>query len=225
MEAAPTRSAVAGFDLTFTVPKSASILWALGDETVQDAVVEAHREALDAVLELIEDRFLFTRTGTNSCMQVETRGLIAAAFDHYDTRTGDPNLHTHVVIANKVQGPDGLWRSVDGQVLYRAAVACSEVYDTVFADALAARLPVTWAYRDHGPRRTPGFEIEGISQDLIDAFSGRSAQIGVARRGPRPRLHHQGRARALAGGDAAPAPAGNPGHPPGQAGPTACRDA
>jgi conjugative relaxase-like TrwC/TraI family protein len=179
VEAAPARSAVAGFDLTFTAPKSASILWALGDETVQDAVVEAHREALDAVLELIEDRFLFTRTGTNSCMQVETRGLIAAAFDHYDTRTGDPNLHTHVVIANKVQGPDGKWRSVDAQVLYRAAVACSEVYDTVFADALAARLPVTWAYRDRGPRRTPGFEIEGISDNLLAAFSARSTQIGV----------------------------------------------
>ena len=179
VEAAPARAAVAGFDLTFTAPKSASILWALGDEPVQDAVMEAHREALDAVLELIEDRFLFTRTGTNSCMQVETRGLIAAAFDHYDTRTGDPNLHTHVVIANKVQGPDGKWRSVDAQVLYRAAVACSEVYDTVFADALAARLPVTWAYRDRGPRRTPGYEIEGISDDLLAAFSARSAQIGV----------------------------------------------
>ena len=179
MEAAPARHAVAGFDLTFTAPKSASILWAIGDESVQNAVMEAHREALDAVLELIEDRFLFTRTGTNSCMQVETRGMIAAAFDHYDTRTGDPNLHTHVVIANKVQGPDGLWRSVDAQVLYRAAVACSEVYDTVFADALAARLPLTWEHRDHGPRRTPGVEIAGISQDLIDAFSGRSKQIGV----------------------------------------------
>lgn len=179
VEAAPARHAVAGFDLTFTAPKSASILWALGDETVQEAVLEAHREALDAVLELIEDRFLFTRTGTNSCMQVETQGLIAAAFDHYDTRTGDPNLHTHVVIANKVQGPDGLWRSVDAQVLFRAAVACSEVYDTVFADALAARLPVTWAYRDRGPRRTPGFEIEGISDELLAAFSGRSVQIGV----------------------------------------------
>lgn len=61
--ASPTRSAVAGFDLTFTAPKSASIFWALGDETVQDAVVEAHREALDTVLQLVEDRFLFTRSG------------------------------------------------------------------------------------------------------------------------------------------------------------------
>jgi len=77
--------------------------------------------------------------------------MIAAAFDHFDTRAGDPNLHTHVVIANKVQGPDGGWRSVDGQELYRAAVACSEVYDDIFADQLAARLPVSWSWRERDP--------------------------------------------------------------------------
>ncbi|MGQ0846130.1 MAG: MobF family relaxase [Sporichthyaceae bacterium] len=175
--ATPKRSAVAGFDLTFTVPKSASVLWALGDDAVRAAVVDAHRESIDVVLGLIEERFLFTRTGTNSCMQVDTRGLIAAAFDHFDSRTGDPNLHTHVVIANKVQGPDGIWRSVDAQVLYRAAVACSEVYDSLLADALATRLPVTWAHRDRGPRRTAAFEIDGLGDELLAAFSGRSHQI------------------------------------------------
>jgi len=105
--ARPTRAAVAGFDLTFTVPKSASVLWALGDETTQRAVVDAHRDAVTAVLGLVEQRFLHTRVGAQGCAQVATRGMLAAAFDHWDTRTGDPNLHTHVVIANKVQGPDG----------------------------------------------------------------------------------------------------------------------
>ncbi|HEX3611742.1 MAG TPA: MobF family relaxase [Sporichthyaceae bacterium] len=177
--ATPNRHAVAGYDLTFTVPKSASVLWALGDKNVRADVVGAHRQAIAAVVELIEDRFLFTRTGTNSCMQVATRGLIAAAFDHYDTRTGDPNLHTHLVIANKVQGPDGIWRSVDAQVLYRSAVALSEVYDDLFADALAALLPVSWAHRDRGPRRTAGFEIDGINDELLAAFSSRAAQVGT----------------------------------------------
>src|SRR5581483_7137640 len=44
-QARPQRAAVAGFDLTFTAPKSASVLWALGDRDVQVAVMEAHREA------------------------------------------------------------------------------------------------------------------------------------------------------------------------------------
>ncbi len=179
VRASPSRSAVAGFDLTFTAPKSASVLWALGDASTQQAVVDAHRAALSGVLDLVESRFLHTRIGAQSCAQVPARGLIAAAFDHFDTRAGDPNLHTHVVIANKVQGPDGGWRSVDGQELYRAAVALSEVYDDLFADQLAARLPVSWSWRERGPRRSPAFEIDGIGDDLLAAFSTRSAQIGV----------------------------------------------
>jgi conjugative relaxase-like TrwC/TraI family protein len=175
--ARPVRSAVAGFDLTFTMPKSASVLWALGDPDVQQAVVLAHRDAVDAVLRLVEDRFLHTRVGAHSCAQVATRGAVAAAFEHWDTRTGDPNLHTHVVIANKVQGPDGKWRSVDGQALYRAAVACSEIYDDLLADALAARLPVSWSERDRGERRSAAFEIDGLDDALLEVFSGRSAQI------------------------------------------------
>ncbi|MGQ0847081.1 MAG: MobF family relaxase [Sporichthyaceae bacterium] len=173
----PSRRAVAGFDLTFTVPKSASVLWALGDERVQAAVLDAHREATVAVLGLIEDRFLFTRTGSGSTVRVSTAGLVAAAFDHFDSRAGDPNLHTHVVAANKVQGPDGVWRSVDAQVLFSAAVACSEVYDDLLADALAARLPVSWGHRDRGARRTPAFEIDGLGDDLLRAFSQRSRAI------------------------------------------------
>ncbi len=87
-KARPGRSAVAGFDLTFTVPKSASVLWAVGDPGVRQAVADAHAEAMTATLGLLEGRFLHTRVGKHSCAQVQTRGMIAAAFDHWDTRTG-----------------------------------------------------------------------------------------------------------------------------------------
>jgi TrwC relaxase len=162
--------AVAGFDLTFTLPKSASVLWALAEPRVQHAVAAAHRAAVDDVLGFVEQRALFTRTGSGGCAQVTTRGMVAAAFDHWDTRTGDPNLHTHVVIANKVQGPDGGWRSVDSKALHHAAVALSELYDDVVADHLATRLPVTWGWRDRGARRTPAFELDGLEDRLLAAF-------------------------------------------------------
>ncbi|MGQ0845096.1 MAG: MobF family relaxase [Sporichthyaceae bacterium] len=176
-QARPVRSAVAGYDLTFTVPKSVSVLWALGEDDVRAAVERAHRDSVAAVLELIEERFLHTRTGTGSPVQVPARGAIALAFEHWDTRAGDPNLHAHLVIANKVQGPDGQWRAVDGRALYASAVACSEIYDTVLADALAKRLPVRFGYRNRGPRRTPAYEIEGIADSLLSAFSARSDAI------------------------------------------------
>ena len=181
--ARPTREAVAGFDLTFTVPKSASVLWALSSEEVRTAIAEAHCEAVGRVLQLVEDRFLFTRIGPQGCAQVTTRGMVAAAFDHWDTRTGDPNLHTHVVIANKVQGPDGKWRSLDSRVLHHAAVALSEVYDDLIADGIAAKLPVTWSWRGRGARRSPAFEIDGLNDDLLAAFSRRSGQVAAAMRG------------------------------------------
>jgi hypothetical protein len=95
------------------------------------------------------------------------------------TRTGDPNLYTHVVIANKVQGPDGKWRSLDSRALHHVAVACSEIYDDLLADALATRLPVSWSWRSRGERRSPAFEIDGLDDELLRAFSGRGAQIEV----------------------------------------------
>ena len=175
--AKPTRAAVAGFDLTFTVPKSASVLWALADDVTRTAILEGHRAAVGQSLALLAETALFTRTGTRSCAQVATRGPIAAAFDHWDTRTGDPNLHTHLVLANKVQGPDGLWRSVDSRALHHAVVAVSEVYDNLLADELARRLPVAWGWRTRGPRRSPAFELAGVPDPLLSLFSTRSTQI------------------------------------------------
>ncbi len=81
-----------------------------------------------------------TRLGHGGAQQVATAGMIAAGFDHWDTRAGDPNLHTHVVVANKVQGPDGAWRSVDGRTVHAAVVTVSELYDTLLADEVTRRL-------------------------------------------------------------------------------------
>lgn len=173
---------VAGFDLTFTIPKSASVLWALADPRTQAAVAESHRAAVDDVLAFLEARALFTRTGSAGCAQVPTLGMMATAFDHWDTRTGDPNLHTHVVIANKVQGPDGVWRSLDSRALHHAAVAVSEMYDDLLADHLAVRLPVKWEWRTRGERRTPAFELDGIDDRLLSEFSTRSVQVDAAMR-------------------------------------------
>ncbi|EYR65282.1 conjugal transfer protein [Actinotalea ferrariae CF5-4] len=174
------RHAVVGYDLTFTAPKSASVLWALADDATRAIVYDAHRAALASSLEFLEQRAIRTRTGEGGRYQVRTRGMVAAAFDHWDTRAGDPNLHTHVVIANKVQGPDGVWRSVDGKTVHAATVTISELYDTLLADELARRLPVAWSRRDRGPRRNPAFELEGIPDDVLAHFSARSEQIHCA---------------------------------------------
>ncbi|WP_188037165.1 MobF family relaxase [Actinotalea sp. JY-7885] len=174
------RHAIVGFDLTFTAPKSVSVFWALADDAARVLVYDAHRAALASSLEFVEQRVIRTRIGDAGRHQVRTRGMVAAAFDHWDTRAGDPNLHTHVVIANKVQGPDGAWRSLDGRTVHAAVVTVSELCDALLADELARRLPVEWSMRDRGPRRNPAFEVDGIGDDLLAHFSTRAEAIHCA---------------------------------------------
>lgn len=173
------RAAVAGFDVVFAPVKSAALIWALhGDASVRAAVWEAHQEAMTGALELLEDHAAFTRTGAGGVAQIATKGLIAAAFDHYDSRAGDPNPHTHVAVSSKVQGVDGVWRSLDARGLYRMTVAASEQYNTAFETALTARLGVRFAERpDTVGSREPIREIVGVPVEYIKHFSSRRTEI------------------------------------------------
>jgi conjugative relaxase-like TrwC/TraI family protein len=172
-----SRHAVAGFDLTFTVPKSVSVLWAMGDPNTRELISQAHRRAVEDALRFVEHRVAATRTGHDGVHRLQTRGVIAAAFDHWDTRAADPNLHTHLVIANKVQGTDGQWRSLDARVLHKAAVAVSELYDNLIADRLVDVLSVAWSYRDRGRNRTAAFELDGVDDALLAEFSQRAGDV------------------------------------------------
>src|SRR4051812_19560251 len=126
----PQTTAVAGYDLTFSPVKSVSTLWALAEPAVAAQIEKAHRAAIRDALAFIEQHALFSRTGANGVRQVNVQGLVAAAFTHRDSRAGDPDLHTHVAVANKVQTLDGRWLSINGRVLFKATVAASETYNT-----------------------------------------------------------------------------------------------
>jgi len=117
------RRPVAGFDCTFTAPKSVSVLWALADHPIREVIYAAHRRAINDVIGLVQRDVAKTRVGTNGVAQVEVAGVVAAAFDHWDSRENDPNLHTHVVIANRAQGGDEEPERVEVVVATNVAVA------------------------------------------------------------------------------------------------------
>jgi hypothetical protein len=96
----PRTQTVAGFDLTFSPVKSVSTLWEVGDPAVAAVIERAHQAAIKDALTFIENYALFTRTGPQGIRQVNVRGLVATAFTHRDSRAGDPDLHTHVAVAN-----------------------------------------------------------------------------------------------------------------------------
>jgi len=169
---------VAGFDLTFSPVKSVSTLWAVADPKTAAVIERAHQSAIKDALDFIEQRALFTRMGTNGVRQVNVRGLVATAFTHRDSRAGDPDLHTHVAVANKVQTLDGKWRAIDGRVLFKATVAASETYNTALERHLVDALGVRFAERPNpDARKRPVREIVGVEADLNHRFSKRRTSV------------------------------------------------
>src|SRR3954470_14484422 len=171
-------TAVAGYDLTFSPVKSVSTLWAIAPPEVAAVIEQAHAEAVADTLTWLEDHATFTRVGRNGVAQVEVRGLIAAAFTHRDSRAGDPDLHIHVAISNKVQTLDGRWLALDGRPIYKNKVAASERYNTRLEALLVDRLGVRFANRPGAdPSKRPVREIVGIDGPLPRLWSSRRRAI------------------------------------------------
>lgn len=175
------RHAVVGFDLTFSVPKSVSVLWALSPRSTQDRILRTHHDAVAETLAWLEENVIHTRAGRNGVAHLGTRGAIAAAFDHWESRTGDPQLHTHLVIANRIQRiTDGAWVTLDSRTLYKAAVAASEHYNGLLFDALHRNLGSDTELRNPvASTRNPSQQLTGIDEALIREFSSRSRLINL----------------------------------------------
>lgn len=177
-----TPKTVAGFDLTFSAPKSVSVAWALGDDATRSRIYAAHRRALEAVIAYGESQVFATRLGKGGVVQEDIRGIVATAFDHWDSRAGDPQLHTHVVVLNRVQAvSDGKWRTLDSKALFRAAVGMSELYNGILADQLTADLGWTWTPEQRRRSAEPKWEVAGVPQELRDHFSQRTTAIEAAK--------------------------------------------
>ena len=168
------RTAVAGFDLTFSPSKSVSTIWGVADAGTQTLIAQAHHAAMRDTIAVLEQRVAATRVGRGGVAQMPIVGVIATAFDHYDSRAADPQLHTHVVVSNKVQGIDGRWRTLDSRRLHKAAVALSETYNAFLTDHTARLLGVTWVPVDRGKDRNTGWEIAGVPASLLAEFSRRT---------------------------------------------------
>ncbi|TFB92258.1 MULTISPECIES: MobF family relaxase [unclassified Cryobacterium] len=177
----PTQQAVAGFDLVFSPAKSVSTLWGLGDNETRKAIEEEHEAAISDTIGYLEREAIATRAGTNGVAQIDVEGgLIATRFRHYDSRNGDPQLHDHLVVANKVKGVDGKWRTIDSKLLHRQGVAASEFYNQRVMDRVTDRLNLATELREVTPSKRPVVEIAGIDARLMAGFSSRSAGIKAA---------------------------------------------
>lgn len=165
---------VAGFDLVFSVPKSVSLLHALGDEETRRAVSEAHRDAWQAALAYLEDEACVSRRGKNGVVRENAGGFVAAAYQHRTSRAQDPHLHTHVIVANMAQSPsDGNWRALDGEALLKTyRLAAGYLYEAHLRAELSRSLGVEW------DRPAKGWaELKGVPRRVIEEFSTRRLAV------------------------------------------------
>jgi conjugative relaxase-like TrwC/TraI family protein len=163
---------VPGFDLTFSAPKSVSVLYGLGDPDTVRAVRVAHDRAVDAALDWLEREASWSRRGPDGIETIGTDGFVAAAFVHRSSRAGDPQLHTHVLVANLTRCDDGMWRALHGLPLFWQARTAGYLYKAQLRHELTASLGLDW-----GPVHKGAAEIAGIPAELCALFSTRRHEI------------------------------------------------
>jgi conjugative relaxase-like TrwC/TraI family protein len=160
-----------GLDLTFSAPKSVSLLFALGDEQLSGFVRGAHDAAVGQTLGYLEREAGEVRRGKDGRDRLPGGGFVAAAFRHRTSRAGDPQLHTHVLVANMTRGSDGRWSAFDGRQLYLQAKTAGTLYQAALRDQLAP-LGLAWVLHPNGTA-----EVDGIPRSVLRGFSRRREQI------------------------------------------------
>jgi len=188
------KDGVAAWDLTFSADKSVSLLWAFGDDDVRRHVVEAFEESTAEALTYLESVASSTRGASRAPVvdaegrpilgddgrqrhrietwPIRTTGYVSAWFTEFTSRADDPQLHTHVVVGNRVKGVDGVWRAIDGRLLYRNKLAAGYLHEAELRSRLTGRLGVRWQ-----PVRNGVADIEGFTREQIMAFSQRRQAI------------------------------------------------
>lgn len=163
---------VTGFDLTWSAPKSVSLLYGLSDPVISGTVRAVHEDAVTQALGYLERRAFVVRRGAGGERQIGSHGIVAAAFVHRTSRAGDPQLHSHLLVANVAQGIDGAWSAPDARLLYHHARTAGFLYQAALRAGLGEDLGVRF-----GPVRRGMAEIDGVNASLLRVFSTRRREI------------------------------------------------
>jgi len=167
---------VGGYDVTFSAPKSVSVMWAVADGDVRAAIEAAQERATRAALDVLKDNASYCRRGKGGT-SLEKVEFLGATFQHGEARpteradgsvASDPQLHTHAVVFNIAERQDGTWGALDGRHFYKWKMAAGALYRAHLASELQRELGVEIEVSRNGL-----FEVAGISKDIRDHFSSR----------------------------------------------------
>src|SRR3954470_13761736 len=165
-----SRRTVLGFDLTFSAPKSVSLLYGIGDDRTARLARDAHDEAVKQALGYMERNACWTRR-SGGRVRVQGDGLVAAMFRHRTSRAGDPQLHTHAVLANRTRA-ENRWGALDSRALYRHARTAGFLYQAALREQVTRTIGVEWEPVNNGLA-----EIRGFDREVLRHFSRRAEEI------------------------------------------------
>ena len=167
------KSHSAGWDMTFSAPKSVSVLWALSDADKRVGIERAQRSAVAAATKYLEQTAAYARRGKGGAIREPTAGLLLAKFDHPASRDLDPQLHTHVFVFNLAPRKDGTWGAIVSRELYKAQKQAGAIY----REALAVEIE----RQGYGiERKVDSFRVAAIPKHVERAFSKRRQAIEAA---------------------------------------------
>ncbi len=158
-----------GWDLTFSAPKSVSIVWAGADAQHKQEIELAHQRAVEGAFAYLEAN-AFTRRGAGGAIHEEAK-LVASRFNHYTSREGDPQVHSHVVVSNFSVRNDGTVGTIDSRTFYENKMAAGALYQV----ELAWQMQKLGYEIEHGIKGT--FRLSDVSKDAELLFSKRDQQI------------------------------------------------
>ena len=160
---------IAGYDATFSAPKSVSIAMSVSSESDAKLIQQAHDKAVQTALQFVQDKQSFSRTGHDGLVK-EKASLIIATFNHQTSREQDPQIHTHSFIMNVAQRQNGTTGSLDATKIYDYKMATGAIYRAELASQMK-----NLGYKIE--REGDSFRIQGVSKDADLEFSTRRQQI------------------------------------------------
>lgn len=161
-----------GWDLTFSAPKSVSLVWALGDDETRERITAAHDRAVETALSYMERHASFCRKGHGGREEVRA-DFVVATYRHYTSREQDPQLHSHGFVFNVAMGEDGKTRTLEGSHFFEWKMAGGAAYRVALAKELQKQSYTVL-------RDGKSFRLGEIDRELEDLFSTRRRQIEAA---------------------------------------------
>jgi conjugative relaxase-like TrwC/TraI family protein len=159
-----------GWDLTFSAPKSVSVLWSQADSETRQKIQDAHFAAVKDALQYLEETASFSRRGKAGCKQ-ETARILIATFEHGTSRALDPQLHTHCLVVNVAVRQDGTTGTLLSQPFYQHKMTAGALYRASLSAYLGEALGLECV------RKRSWFELHRVPEKLSEFFSKRRQAI------------------------------------------------